>query len=119
EPWKDCHSPQASDGGAGTRSYPRPSKESPFTPQAERRARTLKRELRSNSIYAVCPFACELRIEQSPTIQHGAGDVEEPVNDRAQGAGMAVTFGPEGVVFGPTRGIALDRVLPPVISGVC
>jgi hypothetical protein len=33
-------------------------------------------------------FACELRIEQSSTVQHGAGDVEKPINNRAQGAGM-------------------------------
>jgi hypothetical protein len=29
------------------------------------------------------PFACKLRIEQSSTIEHGACDVEEPINDRA------------------------------------
>ena len=29
------------------------------------------------------PFACKIRIEQSSTIEHGACDVEEPINDRA------------------------------------
>ena len=58
------------------------------------------------------PFACELTIERSSTLEHCTRDIEQPINDRAQGAGMAVTFGPEGVVLGPTRGIVLDRVLP-------
>jgi len=28
---------------------------------------------------------------------------------------MAVAFGPEGVVFGPTRGVVLNRILRPVM----
>ena len=64
------------------------------------------------------PFACELRIEQSSTVEHGASDVEEPIDDRAQGSGVAVTFGPEGVVFGSTGGIPPNRVLRPIIGGV-
>ena len=31
---------------------------------------------------------------------------------------MAVAFSPKGVVFGPTRGVVLNRILPPVIGGV-
>ena len=65
-----------------------------------------------------CLFVCELRIEQSSTVQHGTGDVEEPVNDRPQGARMAVAFGPEGVVFGPTCRVEPNRILRPVIGGV-
>ena len=64
------------------------------------------------------PFACELRIEQSSTIEHGAGDFEEPVNDGAQGASMAVTFGPERLVFGPTGAVETNRALRQVIGGV-
>jgi hypothetical protein len=29
---------------------------------------------------------------------------------------MAVAFGPEGIVFGPTGGVVLNRVLRPVID---
>src|SRR6516164_5028893 len=36
----------------------------------------------------------------------------------AQSPRMAVTFGPEDVVFGPTGGVVLNRVLRPVIRGV-
>ena len=64
------------------------------------------------------PFACELRIEQSSALEHGARDVEEPINDRAQGAGMAVTFGSEGLVFSLADGVVANRVLRPVIGGV-
>src|SRR5262249_9337955 len=31
---------------------------------------------------------------------------------------MAVAFSPKGVVFGPTRGVVLNRILRPVIGGV-
>src|SRR5262249_30169404 len=64
------------------------------------------------------PFAGELRIEQSSTVQHSTRDLKEPINDGAQSPRMAVTFGPEGVVFGPTGGVVLNRVLRPVIGGV-
>jgi len=62
-----------------------PDQISPFTPQAERRDDYLcaqpvtssERDLRSG------PFACELRIEQRPIIEHGAGDAQEAINNRA------------------------------------
>src|SRR5262249_14354363 len=42
----------------------------------------------------------------------------EPRLVGAQSPRMAVTFGPEGVVFGPTGEVVLNRVLRPVIRGV-
>ena len=42
----------------------------------------------------------------------------EPQLVGAQSPRMAVTFGPEGVVFGPIDGVVLNRVLRPVIRGV-
>jgi hypothetical protein len=41
---------------------------------------------------------CDLRIEQSSLFQHGTGDIEQPVDDRTKGAGMAVTSSSESVL---------------------
>src|SRR5215472_3158301 len=59
----------------------------------------------------------ELRIEQSSALEHGAGDVEEPISDGPQSAGVPVTFGSEGLVFNLADGVVPNRGLRPVIGG--
>jgi hypothetical protein len=62
-----------------------PDQMSPFTTQAERRGDYLRAQPVTSSECDLpsSPFACKLRIEQSPTIEHGAGDAEEAINNRA------------------------------------
>ena len=80
---------------------------------------------------ALCHGSCRLAgaaaagIEGRLVFEHGASDREEAVGDAAQGAGMSVTAGSEGGVFGLADGVVLhgdagpvvDRVLQPVVGG--
>jgi hypothetical protein len=43
--------------------------------------------------------------KQSSLFQHGAGDVEQPIDDRTQRAGVAVTSGSQSLVFGLADGV--------------
>ena len=57
-------------------------------------------------------------IEGGSGFEHGAGDVEEAVGDRSQGAAMAVTSASEGGVFGAASGIVLNGDARPMVHGV-
>ena len=50
--------------------------------------------------------------------EHGAGDREQAVRDRTQGAGMAVAAPAKGGVLGLADGIALDLDPCPVVDCV-
>ncbi len=57
-------------------------------------------------------------IEECAVAQHGAGDGQQPVCDRAQGAAVGVAALAQGAVLGPADGIVLDGHPAPVIDGV-
>src|SRR6516165_1151095 len=58
------------------------------------------------------------RVEEGACFQHGAGDIEEAVGDRSQGAAMAVTATSEHGVFGSALWVNLHRDARPMVRGI-
>src|SRR5262245_66539852 len=57
-------------------------------------------------------------VEQSSLFQQGAGDVEQPINDGTQCAGVAVTSGSQSLVFGLADGVVPNCDVAPVKGSV-
>src|SRR5262245_35844589 len=51
---------------------------------------------------------------QSSLFQHGAGDVEQPIDDGTQCAGVAVTSGSQSLVFGLADGVVPNCDVAPI-----
>src|SRR5208337_3184857 len=61
---------------------------------------------------------CERRVEEASGFEHGAGDVEEAVGDRAQGAAVRVAAASEFGVFGSASRVVLNGDAGPMVDGV-
>ena len=63
-------------------------------------------------------LSIEGRVEQGAIFQHGAGDTEQAVVDRSEGAAMAVTRAAQRRVLGLARRIKLNGDTRPVAHNV-
>ena len=56
-------------------------------------------------------------IVEGLALEHGAGNAEEAVGDRAQGSAVGVAAGPQREVSFTARGIVLDGDAGPMVDG--
>jgi hypothetical protein len=72
---------------------------------------------RCHSISNFGSFGGEIWIEIGLAGEHGASDSEEPVSDRAKGAGMTMTAAPKSGVFDAASMIVLHSDAGPMLDG--